>query len=114
MLGGKTSAGGLRYAGLGASIGVPSSKLENVTSMDPKDYIYCIPSMKQHTEAWQGLQEDRDMEDMMHRCSRTDGYGIDCYPFQVYGQTQAVLGEREGELISISHRPVCSQEQHVT
>lgn len=28
------------YAGLGASIGVPQSALESVTSLDPKDYVY--------------------------------------------------------------------------
>lgn len=29
-----------RYAGLGASLGVPQSALESVTSLDPKDYVY--------------------------------------------------------------------------
>jgi hypothetical protein len=31
---------GSKYAGLGASLGVPQSALESVTSLDPKDYIY--------------------------------------------------------------------------
>ena len=29
-----------REAGLGASLGVPQSALESVTSLDPKDYVY--------------------------------------------------------------------------
>lgn len=31
---------GSKYAGLGASLGVPQSALESVTSLDPKDYMY--------------------------------------------------------------------------
>lgn len=31
---------GNQYAGLGASLGVPQSALESVTSLDPKDYMY--------------------------------------------------------------------------
>lgn len=51
------------YAGLGASLGVPQSALESVTSFDPKDYVYpsvedffSFPSMDEQF-AGRGVQE---------------------------------------------------------
>jgi hypothetical protein len=51
------------YAGLGASLGVPQSALESITSFDPKDYVYpsvgdffSFPSMEEQF-AGSGMQE---------------------------------------------------------
>lgn len=90
--------GGLRYAGLGAAIGVPSSKLEAVTSMDPKDYVYCIPSLAQQNAAWEGLHADGTMLDMMHRCPRGDNFAYNSNPFAFYGSSNVILGRWTSQL----------------
>jgi hypothetical protein len=52
------SLGGLPYSGLGGHLlpPVPSSHLEAVTSLDPKDYVYGQPSPAQQQAALQKLQ----------------------------------------------------------